>query len=238
MKPPIKIGTIEFKYKKDALLYFKKILNTYDYGQLLNINDFNDVCKLLETHKKAKEKIGVGIKEIRVDKITYKTKCFQIIRNDLSSDFFSYIKCINGSTPPFTKFSKVCRETVNDDMREVKLSYFKKNSKKGRVKCQETGKLCLWDELSVDHRQPNTFSMIVDRFIEINKIDLKKVEYVEKEIYGSRFKDDFLADSFRKYHKEKANLRIVLKENNLGRSYQGRVKTQKKDLRIEKNDND
>ena len=170
----MKIGTIEFKYKKDALLYFKKILKTYDYGQSLKTNHFNDVFMLLETHKKAKEKIGVGIKEIRVDEITYNTKCFQIIRNDLTSEIFSYIKCINGSTPPFTKFSKVCREIVNDDMREVKLLYFKNHSKKGRVKCQETRELCLWNELSVDHRQPNTFSMIVERFIELNKIDIKK----------------------------------------------------------------
>jgi hypothetical protein len=33
---------------------------------------------------------------------------------------------------------------------------------------------------------------------------------------------------------EKANLRIVRKEKNKGRSHQGRVKSQKKDLRIDR----
>ena len=45
--------------------------------------------------------------------------------------------------------------------------------------------------------------------------------------------DKDLENKFRTYHMEKANLRIVRKENNLGRSHQGRVKKQKKDLHIE-----
>lgn len=232
MRKPIQIGKKEFISKKEALAYYKKILNSYDFGQSLTLQDFNSVYDLLATHKNAIEKIGIGVTEITVDKITYNTKCFKIIRKDLSSDFFSYIKCINGKTPPFTKFSKVCREIVKEDIREVKLQYFKQYSKKGKVKCQETGELCMWEDLTVDHRQPNTFSVIVDRFIEIHSIDIKKIEYIDNDTYGSMFKDNFLVDSFKKYHKEKANLRIVKKGLNSSRAYQARIKTQKKDLRI------
>ena len=232
MNKQIYIGKHRFNYKKDALLYFKNILNSYKCGEILRDDDLDDVTNLLKQHEKSQEKIGLGIKEIKVDEVRYNTKCFHIVRVDSSTIVFSYIKCINGSSSPTTKFSKACREVIGNDLREVKLSYFKGRSKKGRVKCQETGELCLWEELNVDHRQPNTFSVIVDRFIEVNNIDLLAIEYIETIDNVYEFKDADILNAFKKYHKEKANLRIVKKDRNLGRSYQARIKRQKKDLII------
>ncbi|MCF6219298.1 MAG: DCL family protein [Gammaproteobacteria bacterium] len=230
MKKIICIGKHRFNYKKDALLHFKNTLNSYDYGEVLRGDDLEDVTSLLEQHEKLEEKIGLGIKDIKVDAVRYKTKCFHIIRVDSSTVVFSYTKCINGASSSTAKFSKACRELIGSDLREVKLSYFKGRSKKGRVKCQETGELCLWEELNVDHRQPNTFSVIVDRFIEVNNIDLSAIEYIEAIDSVYEFKNADISDAFKKYHKEKANLRIVKKDRNLGRSHQARIKRQKKDL--------
>jgi len=42
-----------------------------------------------------------------------------------------------------------------------------------------------------------------------------------------------LKEKFIEYHKEKANLRIVKKNKNLGRSHQAQIGRQKKDLKIE-----
>jgi len=233
MRKWYQIGRLSFKYKKDIIAYYKNILNSYKFQGLLNDSDFNDVLNLLKIHPNAQEKIGIGIKEIIVDETRYKTKCFNAIRFDSSSEIFSYIKCINGDLSPIAKFSKTCRDVIADDLRLVKLSFFKGNSKKGRVKCQETGELSLWEELNVDHRQPNTFSVIVDRFIELHKIDLYSVEYIETIDNVYSFKDDDLAEKFRQYHKEKANLRLVRKDNNLGRSHLAQNKRQKKDLKIQ-----
>jgi hypothetical protein len=44
--------------------------------------------------------------------------------------------------------------------------------------------------------------------------------------------DKKLKEDFRQYHKDKANLRIVKKALNLGRSFQARINQQKKDLTI------
>ena len=117
-------------------------------------------------------------------------------------------------------------------MRLVKLKYFQLNSKKGQVKCQETGELHKWVDLVVDHRQPNTFSMIVDRFKEVRQIDINKVEYDYDEGNKLLFKDLQLMEDFVKYHKEKANLRIVKKERNLSRTGMARVKQSTNDLKI------
>lgn len=233
MKKWSQIGQLRFKFKKDVIAHYKKILNSYGFNESLGEKDFNEVLGLLKIHPNAHEKIGPGIEEIIVTEIRYKTKCFKAIRVDSSCEIFSYIKCINGSMPLLTKFSKTCRETISEDLRLVKLSFFKKNSEKGKVKCQETGKLSRWEELNVDHRQPNTFSVIVDRFIELYEIDLSSVEYIETIDNVYSFKNDDLANKFKLYHKEKANLRLVRKDKNLGRSHLARNRRQKKDLKID-----
>lgn len=232
MRNKIKIGEKEFATKKDALNHYKTILNSYNFGDFLNEIDFKDILNLLETHPRVKEKIGVGIDKVRISKVQYNTKSFELIRIDGSTEFFSYTKRINAPKTNFTKFREACRQVIQDDLKNVKLAYFEKNSKKGKVKCQESGELVKFEELNVDHRQPNTFSIIVDRFIELNKINIEKIEYLQIDGGPNELKDEILKQEFRKYHKNKANLRLVKKDLNLGRSFQARVKRQKKDLTI------
>lgn len=233
MKKKIQIGSTEYSSKKEALENYKIILNSYDFDEELNEKDFNQVIELLETHPKVDEKIGVGIKTVKVSKLIYNTKGFELVRFDGSTEFFSYTKRINSPSTLFTKFSEACRQAIQNDMNEVKLSYFKKHSKNGKVKCQESNKLSTYEELNVDHRQPNTFSVIVDRFIEVNGIDIKNTTYILKDGCPNELSDINLKTKFQEYHKEKANLRLVRKDLNKGRSYQARIKRQKKDLTIE-----
>ena len=233
MKTPIVIRDKTFRYKKDALLFFKEKLNSYEFGEVLNEEDTADVTALLLENETRRDKIGCGIKEIQIGKVQFGTKCFQIIRNDLTSENFSYIYCINGDLKPFSKFSNACRNAIHKDLYEVKQKYFDQNSVKGKVKCQETGILSTWSELNVDHRQPNTLSIIIDRFIELNGLVLDKIKYETDNENRTLIADKELEYKFKEYHKEKANLRIVRKEKNMSRAHQGRVKNQKRDLRIE-----
>ncbi len=78
----------------------------------------------------------------------------------------------------------------------------------------------------------NTFSIIVDRFLEMNQFDINSIEYCSNESNHLVFKDQELAAKFRQYHKEKATLRIVRKECNLSRTGLARVKQMKADLKI------
>ena len=89
-----------------------------------------------------------------------------------------------------------------------------------------------WEELAVDHRQPNTFSIIVDRFKEIKNINVDEIEYYVDENNFFLFKDEKLTTEFQEYHKLKANLRIVKKECNLSRTGMARIKRTSKDLTI------
>lgn len=228
----IEIGKKEFATKKDALNHYRNILNSYEFGETLYQADLVDILELLETHPKVKEKIGVGIEKIRIAKVKYNTKAFELVRFDNSTEYFSYTKRINAPKSDFTKFSEACRQAIQEDLRNVKLAYFDTFSKGGQVKCQETGELSKYEDLNVDHRQPNTFSVIVDRFIEVYKIDIQKIEYFQVDGGSNELADEHLKQKFREYHKDKANLRIVKRNLNLGRSFQTRVNKQKKDLKI------
>lgn len=232
MRKKIKIGEREFVTKKDALNHFKTILNSYDFGADLNQDDLKDIFALLETHPRVQEKIGVGIENVRITKLKYNTKSFELVRKDGSTEYFSYTKRINTPKTDFSKFREACRQTIQEDLRNVKLAYFDRFSKKGQVKCQESGVPAKYEDLNVDHRQPNTFSVIVDRFVELNKLELEKIEYLQIDGGPNELVDGNLKEEFRKYHQDKANLRIVKKSLNLGRSFLARVKRQKKDLKV------
>ena len=84
----------------------------------------------------------------------------------------------------------------------------------------------------IDHRQPNTFSIIVDRFKEVNKIDLDSIEYTSNDQNHIVFKDEKWTKDFKQYHKEKASLRIVRVECNSSRTGMARIKRTTKDLTI------
>ncbi len=243
----IQIGNKEFKFKKDALNYYKAILNSYDFGEILSAQHYNDIIDLLnydisyshnhpefkEKNTKPEENDDYIIEDVRIGKVQFNTKCFELLYRNGETDFISYRQRV---TQPkknlFNEFREAARNGVQQDIRSVKQEYFDKFSKKGFVPCQETGIHSKWTELVVDHRQPNTFSVIVDRFVELNKIDLKKVKYKTDKNNLFLFKDKKLLEKFREYHKEKAVLRIVRKECNSSRAHQGRIKEQKKDLKI------
>jgi Protein of unknown function (DUF3223) len=253
MKISIKIGEKQYSTKKEALLHYKNILNSYEFGDSLNDDDYNDLINLfdyslscdendyldaetveeLETIEEENEE-DLVIDDILIAKVQFGAKCFEIIYSDGTSEYISYIMMINRhNTNLDASFNRACRSSVQKDLIVLKQKYFKEYATKGLVKCQETGELSKWEELSVDHRQPNTFSVIIDRFKEVNHINVNKISFYVNEENMLNFTDKELQEKFRVYHQEKANLRIVRKECNLSRTGMARLKRNNKDLVIE-----
>ena len=235
----IKIGDKVYKYKKDALNHYKSILNSYKFGDSLNEVDFNDLMDLLDydcffnNENIGGSDRGIHIIDVKIAKVQFGARCFEVMYSNDTSLYISYILMVNQPKEnPESLFSIACRSAIQKDIRDVKKKYFYHNSVKGLVKCQETNKLSKWEELAVDHRQPNTFSVIVDRFKEVTKIDISKIEFYVNEENTLVFKNEILSKEFRNYHKEKANLRIVRKECNLIRTGMARIKRTNNDLTI------
>ncbi|GGZ35233.1 hypothetical protein GCM10007049_30820 [Echinicola pacifica] len=260
MRKPFKIGQKEYKFKKDAIMHYRFILNSYDFGQSLNDSDYDDIIDLLnynyfnnldelettdeyseeEISNEVESEVGnenneaeLSIEDIKIARVQFNTKCFEIFYSDKTSAYISYLMIINNTKyTPEKLFYVACRNSIHDDIKAVKQEYFDKNSVKGHVKCQETGILSKWTELVIDHRQPNTFSVIVDRFKEVNRVELNLIEYISNDQNQIIFKNDTWTGQFRKYHMEKASLRIVRTECNSSRTGLARLKRTSKDLTI------
>ena len=117
----MRIGSKEFKNKKEALNYYKEILNSYKFGETLNDKDKQYIIDLLSIRPDFETKFCNGFKQIYVDKIPkYNSKAFFVLDNNSELEVFSYIKCINGSKPPLTKFSCTCRDIIQDDIKNSK----------------------------------------------------------------------------------------------------------------------
>lgn len=223
-KNKLLIGTKNFKTKKEALEYYKIILNFYIPMQELNDNDFEDIKNLYLYDKKLED---MQIKKIIVDNHTkYKNvKCFYLIFNDDVKEIFSYRLAINGCLSKEQLFSNACRESISIRLKGLKRKIFKNRP----VKCAISTRELEWEEAHIDHKNPLTFSVIVKAFIAVNNIDINTVEYINNNglIF---FKDNNLAISFDEFHKKMAVLRIISKEENLKRSGNSRVKPTSKDF--------
>lgn len=262
MGKEIKIGQKKFKFKKDAIAHYRKILNSYEFNQSLNITDFqylmdlmdyDYLCYVIENEEVIIDEVNdeedidefreflysntpsneLIIIDIKIAKVQFNTKCFELFYKDGSREYISYLMMINNVTnTPEKLFYIACRNSIYIDIKAVKQEYFDKNSVKGMVKCQETSKLSKWTELVVDHRQPNTFSIIVDRFKEVNNIEVNDFEFTKDEKNNIIFQEGNWAEKFRDYHSKKATLRIVRTENNSSRTGMARIKRTSKDLTI------
>ncbi|MCX2739632.1 DUF3223 domain-containing protein [Pontibacter anaerobius] len=258
MRKALIIGNKKYKCKKDAIAHYKGILNSYNYGESLSKDDFEDILDLLyydylnyltENENLAEanqEEIDnnsnftessneeIVIEDIKVSRVQFNTKCFEVFYSDRTSLYISYLMLINNKGYSQERlFYVACRNAVHQDIRSVKQAYFDSNSVKGQVKCQETDELSTWTELVVDHRQPNTFSIIVDRFKEVKNINHDVIEYTSNEQNHIIFKDETLIKDFREYHKNKSVLRVVRRECNSSRTGMARVGKSSRDLTIQ-----
>lgn len=254
MKPPIIIGRRTFKTKKAAKEHYSSILNAYQFGDSLSDEHYHEVFDLIQyyfsmkeshtternTYSEAEATVPknvadnpVIIQDIRVAKFQFNNKCFEVVPSIREPLIISYRHFIDlPKTSKRSVFNKVCRNTIQADLIRVKQAYFKDKAIGGKAPCQETKILLEYENLVVDHRQPNTFSVIVDRFIELKNINLDTVNYEVLPTSLTQFSDRKLADLFREYHKEKALLRVVDKSLNMSRSGLSRLKPLKDDLKI------
>jgi len=90
------VGHLNFKSKTEITSYYKTMLNSYFLGETVSASDFNELFELLRFHHGYDIKVAKGIRNIKVDRMMYNTRCFHIIHDDGSCIDFSYIECIKG----------------------------------------------------------------------------------------------------------------------------------------------
>jgi hypothetical protein len=100
MRKPLIIGDKIYKFKKDALLHYREILNSYNFGQSLNEDDFNDLIDLLSLANDNNENSKTELDNSNAKEIFAFNKSHfsdsQI--NTLENENKRYIKCQTSKT--------------------------------------------------------------------------------------------------------------------------------------------
>lgn len=118
MRKPFKIGQKEYKFKKDAVAHYRTILNSYNFGQSLSDSDFDELIDLLDyanfnsladieiSEEECEENIQndieiidskdtdedeLLIEDIKVSRVQFNTKCFEVFYNNKTSEYISYL---------------------------------------------------------------------------------------------------------------------------------------------------
>ncbi len=142
----------------------QEILYAYKIGETVTPEDVSFLSELLKRHPDCAQKVGCGIACIRVqrDKEWGTTRHFEIERTDGTRTDFSFLKCISGADSKMTHFKKACRSAVMQQILDFKNRCFASNQE---VLCAITGEHITWYETHIDHADPWTFEIIVEKFI-------------------------------------------------------------------------
>lgn len=222
-----KINDNLFNSKKEIIEYYREILHRNKNNSLMG-KDFVDVLELLYFHHKSSEKIGVGIKEIKVEyhidpftnKLAYHPH-FEIYRHDNTNIDFSYrhaIKCINNENIIIstlkTDVKKAFRHSIREQILDYTESLFNDN---GFVICEITKNVLTRDTIHIDHKYPLTFDKLVYDFMELNNLKFKDIKIEDIDGIYSIIGGDML-NEWREYHFKYAVLRPSSVGSNLSES--------------------
>ncbi|KAM0862548.1 hypothetical protein ACQ4PT_045198 [Festuca glaucescens] len=83
----------------DMRTCLQNMLQKYKLNEYVTELDKSDVIEALRFHPRGHEKIGAGIRDIKIGHHPSHpgTRCFILIRDDDTTDDFSYIKCVQGA---------------------------------------------------------------------------------------------------------------------------------------------
>lgn len=226
---PVELATRSFGNQKEAIEFFKDMLNRYEPGEKVGNEDGLHLAALLERHSEYAQKVGCGVDYFKVMMTEHGTQCFRVIRKDESGTDFSYLHCVRGR-PPTRKqeVSQALRKAVSVDLYRARDKFIASHKEAdGLVSCALTGERIAPSQGHLDHKPPMTFEVIVSTFLQGRGIDFDAVPISDgrDEQVTPELTDKALVDQFRRYHAKLAQLDFVKDQANLAQSARHRVRS-------------
>jgi hypothetical protein len=222
--------------QKDALAFFKDILNSNHANKTIEGEEHTLLLAVLERHPEALQKIGVGVVKFYKAPTELGTSCFWIERTDGSKTDFSYITAVKAKGKSlYQEFAEACRNAVRADLVKTKEVFFNKYADKdGKVECEISGEKIAIYESHLDHKKPLTFQVLVNTFIAANNIIITReiLSTSQDEQFETQFVDQNIKASFKSYHHQMAQLRIINPKSNLSLGGSERITKRKRPVEI------
>lgn len=92
---PVKLGSMHFAKRGDAVAFLREMLNRYDVGDRVSAADTVVLRDAFDCHPEAKTKMQASITYFSVRSAEFGTKCFWVNGDDGTAKKFSYRACIH-----------------------------------------------------------------------------------------------------------------------------------------------
>ena len=218
MKSKYELGVEHFSTKRAIEEKVRGILNS----GVVSDRDCVFLMDLFQNHDEWRDKVGVGVAEIRVGDAESvnpggwgPSSCFWLVRVDGSRVQISYRHCLGnlgrrGWGNILSTYRTAARSAIDQQVKEFKRSSFGEG---GVVVCPDTKQKVDWSDSEVDHVYPMTFDQLLFDFT--RKMEVKSLRDIE--IVNYKFKDSGLERHWQEYHARNADLEVVSKVTNRSR---------------------
>lgn len=207
---PIELGGKYFNTRTELEEYLRAILRIRK-DKALEGEEFSVVHDLLLLHQDAEDKIGSGVKEIKVVlPPRRKYNCFCVVRTDGTTETFSYPKCTYSRERLTEKRrSSAYREAIHEQTGNYRFV---------ERKTEQFCDICGSDQdLQVDHRKPFFTTLVKDFEKGRTDIPTEFDDAIAGTQYSKKFRESDRAykEAWQAYHQENARLRLLCKTHNL-----------------------
>jgi hypothetical protein len=186
------VNNLKFNGRKGVKLYLKNMLYKYNINDNLSEDDLLFFISLMNETEHGRNKIGVGILKVVIEKGLYGNRGFTIYRIDGSKDDISYIK--------ITLFTDKQRHSI---YKHQLINAFRHLTySKPKIKGNQL------------HHEGKSFSNIFSDFLNTYSLTIDDIELTDcNKRHGIKFiKDPIIAKNFIKFHNKYAQLIEVTPE--------------------------
>ena len=214
MAKPIVIGDIQFRTQAAAKDEIRRRIGQYEAGDIVSVADqvfFEDLFKL---HDEYSEKVGAGIKHIRIERDFHRNRCLYIHRADGSEIDISWVHCVQ---PASTKavVSTAFRRAVKE-----RVMAFKSNKLSEGCRCPILNIPLDYENSHVAYAE-YSFDSLLDAFLNQADITFESIELINPNPDDSDqrgiLKDPDLRAQWDRFHESNAKLTLMSAKANLRR---------------------
>jgi len=208
------IGDKNFPTKASAELFIRELLTRWKGKLFISGDDAQFVESLLALHPRQHLIIDCGLKHIKVQEIDKGYVRFLAVRVDSSIRDFSWRQCLSPKSQR-SQVMSICRSVVEPQIMQFRNEFW---SGRRTADCPITSKPMSIRDSDVDHAPPNTFVVLVEKWVQVLMMDFELIEIEYRSGYEERscFTERWLEQDWADYHLQLAVLRVVSSAANRG----------------------
>ena len=214
-KAPVVIQGTEYKSAAALKRTCAEVKSKYHIGEKPSDADTSFLMDVFSRHREYHEKLHCESPTPMLGYAKQGTIAWYLVCSDGTKECISIDTAANNAfgkpkleSDILYDFKSSAREVINSQIKEFKRA----SIGAGEIRSALTGLVLDANDVEIDHEAPNTFDNILFSFVKENEIAIGRVGIKYLGSGRVTFAKDSVTQQWAKFHKEKATLRIVSKE--------------------------